>query len=251
MTPQLPGLVRPPIVEVVCGVKFEPIPALDSLRHGLYWARIRERYPRAEAHPLLTNPNARIVSEFPLQRTWFVSGDDEVVIQLQFDRFYVNWRKRHSVYPRFDGDEQSVYRRFEREFDGFRVFLRDLLDVAPRIEGIELSKVDVLDHPADWVDINDLGVMIPRLRSAVRTDEILHLNVNVGTAYPIEDGVLHTAFRTVSGPSGPRIHAEFRLTTTLRDEELETCFTRANGHLNAAFLTEFPDAEQRFGTRVQ
>ena len=251
MTPPLTGLVRPPIVEVVCGVKFKPIPALDSLRHGLYWASIRDRFPRAEAHPLLQNPNARIVSEFPLQRTWFVSADDETVIQLQFDRFYVNWRKRGNAYPRFDGHAESVYRRFEREFGRFRLFLHTLLDVSPQVEGIELSKVDLVEHPADWVDIDDLGLMIPRLRSAIRTDEVAQINVNVATTQPLDDGVLHTGFRTVGTPSGPKVHAEFQLATALRDEDLKVCFMQANDRLNAAFLTEFPDAEQRFGTRVQ
>ncbi len=250
-SPEALALVRPPIAEVVCGVRFRPLPAFDTLHHGLFWARIRDRYPRSEVHPLLADPASRIVSDVPLQRTWFIAGDEEYVIQVQIDRFYVNWRRRGGPYPGFSGPH-GIHDRFDREFDGFRVFLRDALDVVPTVEGIELSKVDLLHRGSDWTDDADLGAMIPSLRSVVGGAPIEQLNVNVALARPVDHGVLQSVFRTVHGPGGPRVHAEFRLTAPAPEPEAwGALFNRSNDALNEAFFAEFPDAGRRFGSGVQ
>ena len=248
MSDDTPDLVRTPIVEVVCGIRFKPILAFDTLRHGLYWSRIRERFPGSEVHPFVTDPGSRIVSDVPLQRSWFVSADKQFVVQIQVDRFILNWRRRGPNYPSF----ADVYERFSHELDGFRLFMRDILDTAPEVIGFELSKVDVLEHPTDWVDRDDLARMIPRLRSVVAGTG--PLNINVATAQGIEgEGVLNIGYRTVPLPNqNLRVQADFRMSGPLPDGlELDAAFTRANSRLNDAFFTELPDAEQRFGTRIQ
>lgn len=70
----LPEFKSPPVIEVVCGVQFEPLPGFLSVHFGEFWARIRDRYPRTEDRPPLgelretdqgTTVNAELVADMP------------------------------------------------------------------------------------------------------------------------------------------------------------------------------------------
>lgn len=112
---QLPEFRHPPVAEVACSVQFEPLRKLDGPRLGLLWARFRDRYPRAEQHPPLPNviesftrqapPQFRVelLQDLPFPRFWFISADQSRLVQVQDDRFVVNWRKQGSdqAYPRY------------------------------------------------------------------------------------------------------------------------------------------------------
>lgn len=45
----LPEYRLPPVIEVVCGVQFAPIPGFLSVHFGEFWQRVKEAYPKAEA----------------------------------------------------------------------------------------------------------------------------------------------------------------------------------------------------------
>ena len=243
-----PALIAPPIVEVVMGVKFSPIIAFDTLHHGLYWSTIRGHFPKTEVHPVLTEPTTRIMSPIPQQRTWFVSADGSYVIQVQLDRFLVNWRRRNGTYPGFAGDD-GVFARFQLEFDRFQLFLRDALRSAPVIEEIELAKVDIV-APGHWANPTDLLLMLPRLSSVLDGQGVDGREIHVATNAPIQGGTLQSIVRTL--PKGPRIQTEFRVRAKVgAGESVIGCFERANVHANDAFFAEFPDAETRFGSALQ
>lgn len=110
---------RPPINEVVVGVQFAPMP-LDFVHAGLFFERIREKYPKHQIVPRIASSIERFDSIAPANqadlglqivgaedamfpRIWFISEDDARLIQLQPDRLLVNWRARPSAeeYPRY------------------------------------------------------------------------------------------------------------------------------------------------------
>lgn len=111
----LPEFADPPVVEVVLGVQFESIRQLRQSHFGRFWGAIGGDYPLTTDHPRLETPvlsldpeskgpsfQLEMLDSPPTHRSWFVSADDERLVQLQDDRLIHNWRHRGGVYPRFE-----------------------------------------------------------------------------------------------------------------------------------------------------
>jgi uncharacterized protein (TIGR04255 family) len=111
----LEKLSSPPIVEVICGVFFSPLPNFDPVVAGTYWQQRRADFPGHSIHPAAGAPPGLVIGTPPL-RTWLISSNDgPFVIQVQADRFYLNWRRRGDAYPRFS-TEHGLLERTLREF---------------------------------------------------------------------------------------------------------------------------------------
>ena len=134
--PALPDFERPPVIEVVLSLQFEPLPKMQVQHIGLLWEKFKKRFPRVETKPPLdpvaeifdqkpVRPTMRFqVGEFPLfPRTWFVSESGGELIQVQADRFIHNWRKTgdESIYPRYD----RIRKDFESALGTLVQFLRE------------------------------------------------------------------------------------------------------------------------------
>src|SRR4051812_24176766 len=101
MPSQLPEYDQPPLDEVAIGLQFEALQKFKVAHFGLYWDRIRDRYPLTESHPPLAHavepPSIKPASsrtltisseeEFPAPRCWFLGQSQTELIQLQTDRF--------------------------------------------------------------------------------------------------------------------------------------------------------------------
>jgi uncharacterized protein (TIGR04255 family) len=121
----LPDYEHPPIDEVVLGIEFAPLADFTQAHMGVMWNEIRADYPRTEDQPALIDP--AVLQSFPFQfspfgqrpgvgfRTWFISQDDQYVLQIQNDRLLHNWRRRPGAeYPRFELLFDVFYEHFER-----------------------------------------------------------------------------------------------------------------------------------------
>ncbi|MGI8677386.1 MAG: TIGR04255 family protein [Jatrophihabitans sp.] len=102
---------RPPVIEVVLGIEFQPIPNLGAAqltRLADSWA---DRYPHLEELPALPPspvPGARggfagaLVSVgAPALRLWRLSPNRDQLLQVQRDRLVLNWQRRDSAYPHY------------------------------------------------------------------------------------------------------------------------------------------------------
>lgn len=110
----LPTYGRPPLVEVAADMQFTSLP-LKAVDIGAFHALIAAEYPYTlDVPPLMPSFETfgpGNVGHFGisvgtglLPRSWFISADDEHVIQLQTDRLIVNWRMRApdgGAYPRY------------------------------------------------------------------------------------------------------------------------------------------------------
>jgi uncharacterized protein (TIGR04255 family) len=99
---------------------------------GLFYSRVRERYPQTQTVAPLSPVRETFDVAVPLQlrlalmaqdelpRAWFVSQDDAMVIQLQSDRFLLNWRRgaQGAEYPHFEV-VTSEFRRAYAELEAF------------------------------------------------------------------------------------------------------------------------------------
>jgi len=111
----LPSYGKPPVNEVVCGVRFAPSDKLHIPHIGLLWERFgRTGYPSVQhVSPLATNTGQLLVDPAtgaPTPRVWFINEADDELIQFQSDGYYFNWRQRGQAYPRYE----HVIESFER-----------------------------------------------------------------------------------------------------------------------------------------
>jgi uncharacterized protein (TIGR04255 family) len=186
-------LDAPPIIEVMCGVFFPPIGGLDPIVAGGWWHSVKETYPKHSIQPAVTEASGIFVSQgtAPL-RSWLISGDDEWVIQVQPDRFYVNWRKRSGVYPRFNDHDglEGVLTRALRELDRFRTYCKSELqsDIVPST--VELAKVDLIIEGPHWKDETDLGTLLPVIADVGRFANSPALELGMHAVVRRTDGVM-------------------------------------------------------------
>lgn len=130
----LPHFRNPPVSEVALSVQFDPLPGFRIHHFGLLWNEFKDQFPKVETHP----PLDRIIETFqrepvvhaPIQfelvnpysepRVWFVEESGNELIQIQRDRFVVNWRrvKPDDRYPRYPHVRAMLERHYS-VFDRF------------------------------------------------------------------------------------------------------------------------------------
>jgi len=170
--PDLPEYENPPVIEVVCGVLFQPLGGLSGPYLGLLWERFREDYPMVQEMPIL----APIVERFDVSppaeaqfsqvtawpRTWFIQKDETGLIQVQRDRFLYNWRKisEKHPYPRY----HNVIGKFREHFSQFCDFLaeHDLGAIQPL--QYEMTYINHIPEGEGWNTLADIGEVFPDLR---------------------------------------------------------------------------------------
>jgi len=126
------SFASPPVNEVYLGVQFPGPVADEATTLADFWPRVREDYPTLERQAPIapavedfsvppappTVPFQVEVSHQPFpQRYWFVSLDGNELIQVQPDRFMLNWRQvqESDEYPRY----QTLRPEFERRYETF------------------------------------------------------------------------------------------------------------------------------------
>lgn len=150
-TRNLPEYERPPLIEVVCGLQFEPVDAFSSVHFGEFWQRVKSEYPKTEDRPPLAEelpggeggePGTEVISVEapPLRRVFYVDSTGNFLLQVQPSRFLSNWRKERDTdeYPRFN----VAHERFLRGWGIFVDFLRDVGLGMPRANQYELTYIN-------------------------------------------------------------------------------------------------------------
>lgn len=192
MTPRLPTFDNPPVVEVAVSLQFKPLEPLRAAHFGLIWNRFRkDGYIKTEDHGPLAptfeefavkvgsvGVNLQALDDAPLlPRVWFMNEAKDELIQIQRDRFVVNWRRgaASSPYPRYS----SIIRKFKETLDVFReiVVAEELGEIAPT--QCELTYVNHLSSGEGWEDHGELQRIIVPWRNDY-SDEYLKVPEDVG-----------------------------------------------------------------------
>lgn len=144
----------------MCGFVFDPLPGIDVLDLGVYWERVKAGYPKKQLHPALFD-GSFLQLGVPSLRAWFISEDEERLLQVQPDRFYMNWRARDGEYPRFSDTPErggNCLKRFALdEFERFSNFASERAGGARVVlRRVELTKRDRLVRGRHWSDFADL-----------------------------------------------------------------------------------------------
>ncbi|MCB9703263.1 MAG: hypothetical protein H6711_15315 [Myxococcales bacterium] len=241
---EFPSLRHPPIDEVICGLVFKPIAGLDPLELAGYWQQRRVDFPKKQLQPALLDPG-RLVAGPIGQRVWMISGDDALVLQVQSDRFYLNWRARGGRYPRFgdhDG-ETGLATRYRAELGRFAAFLKSELGAELEPVRLEVAKVDRLRRGVHWKILHELEEVLPVVSVLRQMHVAQHPSFAMRIVDQRESGALTVAV-TSEGTADAEIGAvrlESQCNVTLEAlAELPTALASANRELNQAFFGLIP-----------
>lgn len=160
----LPCFDAPPVVETVLSVQFDKLPAMRSVHFGLFWQRVRDRFPHTEDHPALStvleqaadsSPQAvplrfEIQETISLPRLWLLNSAGTEMVQIQNDRFIKNWRKADGVGDEYPHYEPVVKPAFERDYREFQSFLADEKLGSAMVNQCEVSYVNHIMAGEGW-----------------------------------------------------------------------------------------------------
>src|SRR5215207_4053341 len=114
----LPSFRRPPVVETVLGVQFDPLPAFTNAHLGAFWKTLGPNWPTAQDAPaippefeqfgddrawrMVGSINLKLTSK-PPARMQIVNAQGTRMVQLQNGRLLYNWVGAGSDdYPRYE-----------------------------------------------------------------------------------------------------------------------------------------------------
>jgi len=126
----LPDYNKPPVNEVVLSAQFAPLANLKIVHFGDFWNEIKSEFPITEHKSKLpkqvegsgmverSGPQLQIITDAEIPRFWFQNNEQDWLIQVQNDRFIVNWIKKDKTfsYPRY----KTVLDTFKKYFKLFR-----------------------------------------------------------------------------------------------------------------------------------
>jgi uncharacterized protein (TIGR04255 family) len=152
---KFPDYKNPPVIEVACGISFEAIKNFRAPHLGLFWQKVRNDFPLCEHAPRLEiNPQHIDLAEF-LPRIWFINEKQNMLIQLQNDKFYLNWRRmqQEEVYPRYN----KIIRDFKTNHRIFQKFLEEeKLGSANPIK-CELTYINHIPKTEGWGSLDEIN----------------------------------------------------------------------------------------------
>lgn len=179
--PQYVKFDNPPVVEVVCGVRFDTSGKMRVAHLGAFWATLKDAYPVAEeAMPIIRGHLEPTPDMAP--RTWLITRDGSELIQLQKNWFLLNWKKLKDsqTYPSYE----MVKGQFDRRFSEFFNFLAS--------EGINISykefELTYVNHIASangLAEVGEGGFLVDHLFSAKDRFLPAPAEINWKTSYPL------------------------------------------------------------------
>jgi uncharacterized protein (TIGR04255 family) len=159
----IPSFNRPPVIETVMGVQFPPLSRWLIPHFGLYWQRVRDRFPKIEVRPPIATLLGEEITQIefaqsPEVRCLFIAEDESELLQVQNDRFLTNWRAtpKSFPYPRY---QLRIRPFFFEQWEIYKGFLRDenMGEIVPlqcEITYINhIPRGDSWEVAADWSNI--------------------------------------------------------------------------------------------------
>lgn len=201
----LPEFKFPPVIETVLGVQFSPLKKFSILHCGMFWEKVRKDYPEYSVQPPLeqafekfTPPSTKeiklglqVVVSPPL-RCWLVDKTSTRLVQIQPDRFIINWREvtGEEVYIRYD----TFKPMFEQEWNRFSQFLESEGFPRPEINQCEVTYVNHIELNDDiksYGEVHKIFNFWSHLQQESFLPEPEAVSFNTKYVMPEEKGRLH------------------------------------------------------------
>jgi len=225
----LPEYENPPVSEVALAIAFAPLANWRVAHGGLFWGTIQADYPvtqtqnplppqieRFGAAGLVQAPALAVEMVDPdTARFWYLSQTGNDLVQVQPDRFVVNWRKvtGEEVYPRYDAEMRP---RLEREWNRFQQFI-NRQDIGPLVvQQCEVTYVNDILRGEGWESFSD-AINLFSLPSGRFTEGFLEEleTINIAGTFLMPEeyqGRLHFAIQKLRRSADQRELVQLRLT---------------------------------------
>lgn len=185
---ETPKFLRPPVVELALGIQFEPLGSLSAVQVAAWRERLKSEFPIIQDQPALpdvieepdlasTKVVIQIMGGMQPQRFWFINTAETELIQIQWNRFVYNWRKRK------DGDQYPSYdvlqEKFKNRLKDFVKFIQDekLGGFAPGL--CEVTYINQIGRDGVWKSHGEAAKVFSLL-SGQQTNGFLPLAESVG-----------------------------------------------------------------------
>jgi len=235
---------NPPLNEVVCGLHFSGI-NWAVIDFGLFYSQDKSKFLNITSQPPLPDPNTpigkiTIVEEFEIPRVWYeYKKDPSYLIQVQKDRFILNWRKRaDNEYPHFP----NLYERFSKEWKGYKKYCSENDRGTPSVKSFELSYINHLGKGEGLSSAKDLATYFKDLDFLKDFNEQTTFGLNIN--YNLEEFPLRTSWKGARTKDNQDIFIlEFRIIKAISGEDqLDNDMKKANELLAKEF--KFRTTEQ-------
>jgi uncharacterized protein (TIGR04255 family) len=179
---QLPSYERPPVVEVVASLQFEPLAGFDVLAIGKLALGFSNQFPRFEQHaPLgaeierlgvrapLNTLQFQFTGELGVPRVWFLNEPGTELVQVQSDRFIRNWRfnpTANNQYPRYDAHVRPA---FVKDFQRFGSLVKDFRLGELKVHQCEITYINHIYPNKYWSQHSDIGAVLNGWKSVAVT----------------------------------------------------------------------------------
>jgi uncharacterized protein (TIGR04255 family) len=201
-------------------------------KFGMFWSSVSEDFPHLEEAPRLPHfiepsklsadmqPLSVVVGQSPRLMLW--AGSQDFVLQIQTDRFSLNWRKvtQDAEYPRF----VMVSDQFEKYLSKFKRFIAEIGVADLSYDQYELTYVNVIDCDVSPSDSGPEGLFIDHKRD---TRALRFLPTSESAAWsssyrlPESQGRLHVASTTAIQMDNPGRGQVVKVDLTARGFGLE------------------------------
>lgn len=203
----------PPLREVVLGVQyFEEIPGFTSAHIGKWATEVGGLHIQGETQllkPAIEKKTGTLtpirfnLGVPPARRTRLSDESGQWLVQLQPDRFLLNWVKQSEDYPRF-GDVFARYRELRNSFEGFA---RQHFGPLPKPNQYELTYLNVVPPDGIWSDLLQAGKVFPNLDWKQAEPLAAPEEVSWNASFPMTDDLGRLHVKLLARPK--EIVAEF------------------------------------------
>lgn len=236
---------RAPVVELICGIQFDFINNIFPLVSNLYkivksdYPTVEEKQPMAVTFDIASFGNvSKEQLKGALIRYWLVSKRGDMLIQLQNNRFFYNWRKNEN--------ELNVYPHFEEVYSNFKKFFDTFLDICVSNEvkiNINQLELTYLDH-INPHDFNIENGLLSEIYTFYKTDTIFKNTnrFNITFSSPLEVCGGHFNININSAIKKPTEELIIVMDSTIRGmlnqqvKDIDTWFKTAHDCIGEQFL---------------
>lgn len=156
-------------------MQFAPIPAYASVHAMKIWELFRPEFPKIQEKPIIdpqfetfggtsVQTGAQFIVGAPPvgSRIWFISEDENHLLQFQSDRFISNWRRQPNTrpYPHFEGLAQAFSENLGKLDEHlYSSFSYHIYINQAEISYINIIPVDEFSQVGEWFEICNGGAL--------------------------------------------------------------------------------------------
>ncbi len=166
---------KPPVVETAFSFTFPPIKGWNVFHLGLFWARLRTRYPFAEARlPMgsieIEELDLKLGPEIHLEtlplRSFLLDSSKNQLLQVQSNSFIRNWRAVEAEQKYCHYSELKPM--FAEDWNAYVEFLKSEKLSNPNVFQCDVTYVNHLVKGREWQTLDDIAPLFQRMKFDVK-----------------------------------------------------------------------------------